>query len=150
MKTVRGDLLDLAEAGEFDVIVQGCNCHHRMGAGLARGIRERFPEAFGADLGTPMSQRSKLGTFSSAIIKRGMVRFVVVNAYTQFDYTGPNPVDYGAISSCFRRIKREFAGKRIGIPRIGAGLAGGDWERIKDLILAEMGEEDLTLVEFSG
>ena len=44
-KLLNGDLLDLAERGEFDVIVQGCNCFNTFGAGLARQIKERFPDA---------------------------------------------------------------------------------------------------------
>jgi O-acetyl-ADP-ribose deacetylase (regulator of RNase III) len=44
MKTVKGDLLALAKEGKFDIIVQGCNCHNVMGAGLAKQIKEEFPE----------------------------------------------------------------------------------------------------------
>lgn len=42
MKVVRGDLLQLALDGAFDVIVHGANCQCVMGAGIARTIRELF------------------------------------------------------------------------------------------------------------
>jgi hypothetical protein len=32
LQHTKGNLLDLAEAGEFDIIVQGCNCFNAMGA----------------------------------------------------------------------------------------------------------------------
>ena len=38
-----------AKNGEFDVIIQGCNCFHTMGAGIAKYIKQDFPEAFAAD-----------------------------------------------------------------------------------------------------
>ena len=31
MKTIEGNLISLAKAGQFDVIVQGCNCFCTMG-----------------------------------------------------------------------------------------------------------------------
>jgi O-acetyl-ADP-ribose deacetylase (regulator of RNase III) len=52
VKVVRGDLLQLALDGAFDVIVHGANCQCVMGAGNARTIRERLPEAYEADLAT--------------------------------------------------------------------------------------------------
>jgi O-acetyl-ADP-ribose deacetylase (regulator of RNase III) len=39
-----------------------------------------------------------------------------------------------------------FAGKRIGYPKIGAGLAGGDWSIIEEIIDRELEGEDHTLV----
>lgn len=33
MKYIIGDLLKLADDGQFDVIVHGCNCFNTMGAG---------------------------------------------------------------------------------------------------------------------
>jgi O-acetyl-ADP-ribose deacetylase (regulator of RNase III) len=35
----KGNLIDMAEAGLFDFIVQGCNCHNTMGSGIAKEIR---------------------------------------------------------------------------------------------------------------
>jgi O-acetyl-ADP-ribose deacetylase (regulator of RNase III) len=150
MKVVKGDLLELAVAGVFDVIVHGCNCQCAMGAGIARAIRERFPEAFEADLATIPGDRGKLGSVSTAEVVRGSSRFVVVNAYTQFHHGGAGvKVDYGAIAAAFRRIKQGFAGRRIGYPLIGAGLGGGDWKRIAAIVDEELAGEDHTLVQFA-
>ena len=38
LKHAKGNLLDLAEAGEFDIVVQGCNCFCAMGGGIAREL----------------------------------------------------------------------------------------------------------------
>lgn len=149
MKVVKGDLLQLALAGTFDVIVHGANCQCTMGAGIAKAIRVRFPEAYEADRATVKGDRAKLGTCSRAEVVRGNTRFVVVNAYTQFDYRGAGvKVDYDAVASVFRQVKRDFSGRRIAYPRIGAGLGGGDWVRIAAIVDGVLEGEDHTLAEF--
>jgi O-acetyl-ADP-ribose deacetylase (regulator of RNase III) len=115
MRVITGDLIALALAGEFDVIVHGANCQCAMGAGIAKAIRERFPEAYEADLATPRGDRSKLGSISVASIARGGLNLIVVNAYTQFDYRGRGiKVDYDAIRSAACYIRKSFHGLRIG------------------------------------
>jgi O-acetyl-ADP-ribose deacetylase (regulator of RNase III) len=70
-------------------------------------------------------------------------------AYTQFDWRGSGvKVDYEAVRSCVRWIKARYSGKRIGLPKIGAGLAGGDWKEIASIIKEELAGEDVTLVEY--
>ena len=149
MKRVEGDLLEFAGEGRFDVIVHGCNCFCTMGAGIAKSIRNRFPAAYEADLATEKGSRDKLGLYSSAEITVDNHAFVVVNAYTQFHWRGSGvKADYEAIRNAFKEIKRDFAGKRIGYPMIGAGLAGGDWNTIADIIQQELVDEDHTMVVF--
>lgn len=145
MKELEGDLIQLGKAGAFDVIVHGCNCFCEMGAGIAKGIKAEFPEAFEADKQTKSGDHSKLGTISYA--KTGDL--IVVNAYTQFHWRGNGQLaDYEAIRQAFRMIKDTFSGKRIGYPAIGAGLAGGDWAIISTIIEEELHAEDHTFVVF--
>jgi O-acetyl-ADP-ribose deacetylase (regulator of RNase III) len=151
MRTIRGDLIALAKAGQFDVIAHGCNCFHTMGAGVAAQIRQHFPAAFEADLATPYGDRGKLGTCSVAVVETGTGRLHVVNAYTQFDYVaGRVEVDYDAVYACMTRLRATYARCRIGLPRIGAGLGGGDWSRIETIIADSLAGEDVTIVEFGG
>lgn len=132
---VTGDLIEMAVQGHFDVIVHGCNCFHTMGAGIAKAIAAEFPEALEADRATLKGDRAKLGTYSYKTVSRNGRLLTVVNAYTQFDWRGSGKkVDYPAVSSCFKRIASDFSGQRIGYPLIGAGLAGGDWAIISELI----------------
>jgi len=149
MKTIKGDLLDLALSGAFDVIVHGCNCQCRMGRGIALSIKNQFPEAYRADIATVLGDRTKLGSFSSADIVRGTQQFTIINAYTQFHWQGTGVIaDYEAIRRVFKEIKSRFSGCRIGYPKIGAGLAGGDWDIISVIIRDELSGENHTYVEF--
>lgn len=144
-----GDLIKLAMDGEFDVIIHGCNCFCTMGAGIARSIKTQFPEAFQADLTTKKGDRSKLGDFSQATFVKNGHDIIVINAYTQFHYSGKEVLaDYDAIRNVFKKLKSQFPGKRFGFPLIGAGLAGGDWQVISEIIDQELQGEDFTLVKY--
>ena len=148
---IHGDLLGLALEGRFDVIVHGCNCMCVMGAGIAKQIRSKFPEAYEADLQTPKGSREKLGSISSALVRRGKHTFHVVNAYTQFDWRGGGvKAEYESIRHAMRRVRVSFSGKRIAYPYIGAGLAGGDWAVISEIIGTELAGEDHTLVIYEA
>lgn len=147
IKTLKGDLIKMALAGDFSAIVHGCNCFCTMGAGIAAGIRAAFPEAYRADLTTGNGDRSKLGACSFGYVDRGGLKLLVVNAYTQFDYRGPGQLlDYGALRSCMEFVA-DLSGP-VGMPMIGAGLARGDWDRILGIITEVAGEADITIVEY--
>ena len=149
MKVVTGDLLALACGGTFDVIVHGCNCQCQMGKGIALSIRQQFPAAYAADLRTERGDRLKLGNYSSATADAGGHPVTIVNAYTQFHWRGSGvKADYDAIRRAMRAIARDFPEDRVGYPRIGAGLAGGDWTVIAAIIEEELQGLDHTLVEF--
>lgn len=101
---------------------------------------------------------SYFGGFNSIYVKsfeENEKVLYVVNAYTQYHY-GRNhsdgvtkPVDYDAITLVMRKLNHVFKGKHIGLPFIGAGLAGGNWGKIRAIILAELKDCDITLVEFN-
>ena len=147
MKEITGDLIQLFRAGQFDVIVHGCNCFCTMGAGIAKTIKEQFPEAYEADLTTVAGDKSKLGAYTKAKITMSGKDCYIVNAYTQYDWRGKGvKADYDAIRSVFSRIRDEFPTARIGYPLIGAGLARGDWGRISTIIDEELRGMDHTLV----
>ena len=144
MTLFTGDLLELARRGVFDVIVHGCNCQHAMDAGIARAIREQFPAAYEADLRTARGDRAKLGTISVAEVGP----LAIVNAYTQFHFRGgaSGEAKYDAIRDAFRAVRRRFTGRRIGYPRLGTGLGGGDWALIASIIDQELAGESHALV----
>ena len=146
MQTRSGDLIALAKAGEFDVIVHGCNCQCAMDAGIAKQIKAEFPAAYAADCAMPKSAE-KLGQISTAQIDCNGHALTVVNAYTQTHWCGSGVLaDYEAIRLAMRRIKTQFSGRRIAYPKIGAGLARGDWARIAQIIDEELAGETHTLV----
>lgn len=149
----KGNLLDLAEQGQFDVIVQGCNCFNTMGGGIAREIRERYPAAAVADGATRRGDRGKLGTWTSCEVS-DTSHFTIINAYTQYNMSqGTDVFEYAAFASILQKLLLDHGDLRIGLPYIGMGLAGGDPDIIIPMIsgFAELVAElqgTVTLVEF--
>lgn len=158
MKVVKGDLIQMALDGQFSIIVHGCNCQNVMGKGIAKSIKETFPAAYEADLKTIKGDKSKLGKFSWTPIQIqphptniDNSTVYVVNAYTQYDYRGEGVlVDYDAVRSCFGKL-RSIASREdtIGYPKLGAGLAKGDWMIISRIIDEELDGYNHTLVEWN-
>ena len=163
---IEGDLIALAKQGKFDVITHGCNCLSNMGAGIAPQMAKAFGvdkfemETWGPDiekLGCIDWQAFVLGENAIWSLEdfknnRDEPELIVVNSYTQFRY-GKNhtdgvskPLDYEALTLCMRKINGVFKGKHIGLPKIGAGLAGGDWNRIKKIIQTELKDMKVSVV----
>jgi O-acetyl-ADP-ribose deacetylase (regulator of RNase III) len=81
---ITGNIITLAERGKFDYIVQGCNCFHTMGSGLAGQLVKKYPFVLVADKTSIYGDREKLGTWTSAKVLSNHNQFTIVNAYTQF------------------------------------------------------------------
>ena len=149
---IEGDLIALAKEGMFDVITHGCNCMSNMGAGIAPQMAKAFGvDQYPLESFTRKGDINKLGQIEWLIERDGAIPFVV-NSYTQFSY-GKNhtdgvskPLDYEALTLCMRKINHRFSGKHIGLPKIGAGLAGGDWNRIKKIIQTELKDMKVSVV----
>jgi O-acetyl-ADP-ribose deacetylase (regulator of RNase III) len=153
LKHTKGNLIDLAEQGAFDVIVQGCNCYNTMGSGIAREIRQRYPEAYEADCRTEKGDIMKLGNWTAY----DTGTFKIINAYTQYGFnaggTTADLFEYTSFQLILQKLFAEYGKQDIGLPYIGMGLAGGDKEKIIKMIedFAEQVDAlggSVTLVEF--
>ena len=142
LKHAKGNLIDMAEQGHFDVIVHGCNCQNTMGSGIAKEIRERYPHAYEADTitGELISDPiERLGNYSY-VTNQGKIfmgnYFDIVNAYTQLRYLprGKDHFEYESFKLILRKLAVVYGNKRIGLPYIGMGLAGVDPTRIMPMI----------------
>jgi len=160
LKYTKGNLLDMAEAGEFDMIVHGCNCFNTFGSGIAAQIRERFPRAAEIDGKTVPGDIGKLGNYSRSLSvydhEYAEHPFSIINAYTQYSTSraGEDVFEYAAFELILKKLAHK-SGKnaRIGFPMIGMGLAGGNKQRIisllewfEELVSAQGGT--VTVVEF--
>ena len=116
------------------ILVHQCNCHVTMGAGIALKIKQRFPEAYEADLNASKTKTNILGNISIGVSK-GMF---IVNLYGQDGCGGRRNTNYEAYYSGLEKVK-EFANKNdclnIGIPYgMGCALGGGEWSICKSMI----------------
>lgn len=152
---MKGNLLDAKEK----YIAHGCNAQGVMGKGVAKAIKDKYPRAFedyrayyedyiakGNHTGLPLGLVIAVDTNIPNPGER-----IVFNLITQKYYygflglgvkvpdNGEPYVSYDAIASCFKNLNTYMLansrhGATVGIPKIGAGLGGGDWEIIAKII----------------
>ena len=133
IKYIHGNLLECPQK----VLVHGCNNSGVMGSGVAVQIKQKWPnvfevyhlkhKVFGLELGSIIPVETSNNK-------------VVVNAITQDGYgrDGKQYVSYDAIEKCFNEINSRaetWGASEIAMPKIGAGLGGGDWKIIESIIV---------------
>ncbi len=145
-REITGDIFNIirnSEVDKYHLFMHGCNCFCQQGAGVALGVKEQFPAAYEADCTTIKGDRSKMGRVSHAVCQVGGYSIVAANAYTQYRYGKGGPhLEYGALRSCISRahlLLKDLVfhkGERYHfiMPKIGTGLAGGDWTDVKKII----------------
>lgn len=131
LKYIKGDLF----RAEADILAHGVNCSGGYGSGVAAGMaynhrkaRDQYFSKFNSEEGWELGDAQFV--FSGTKI--------IANCATQQDYMprGICHADYPAIKKCMEQV-RDFAKPNnltIAIPKIGAGLAGGDWNIIEGIL----------------
>lgn len=151
MRTLHGDLLKSNER----LIAHGCNSQGVMGSGIAKQIKLRYPEVY-EDYKRVYEDYVKktkipylpLGKLFSKETNDGTR--VVLNLITQhlFGSNGNKFVSYDAVDECFTHVAEYMElndHQVIGIPQIGAGLGGGDWNVIASIINSRMSKFDVNV-----
>jgi len=136
---VQGDLLQ----APVDAIAHGCNCQKIFGAGVALQIARKWPEVVQADQDLASSAEERLGQIDVVKLEAPTSAICwVINCYTQFNFGAGVQVDYQALLRCVQRLGAYMAanGISVAIPKIGAGLAGGDWRTIEGVINSQLPE----------
>ncbi len=117
--------------GEEKIFAHGCNSKGVMGAGFAWQVRARFPEAYDYYRTTYLTVGLQMGEIYD-YVENGKT---VIHCITQdtFGRSGVH-VSYEAVESCFGQINDKYHGHTVAMPMIGAGLAGGDWKKIEEIL----------------
>ena len=144
-KEITGDILEMFENKEFDVIVQGCNCFNIMDVGLAAQIAFHYPKPREVDLNTNLGDVTKMGTYSQVKIGR---KGIIINGYTQ--YYGGSSFEYQALINLLAKLSEDFKDKHIGFPEIGCGANGGDWSIVRKLIDDLTPDLKITVVHYDN
>lgn len=124
-----------------DVIAHQCHCWNVWGAGLAKEMKKRYPEAYNADCLTKRGDSGKLGQFSLTLAYN---KPIIINLYGQYRYGSSKDgivfTDYDALLRAFTSMidwlnKAGMERCTIAMPYdIGCRLAGGDINKVHGLI----------------
>lgn len=135
VKDITCDVFDC----EPDVIIHQANCQNTMGTGIAKTLKDKWPEVYEADCYAKQKNQNKLGNISIADINDNNTSVLnVLNCYSQFYYgRDKRYTDYEAFSKCLEKV-REFCEtaniKVIAAPnRMGCMNASGDWRIIRPM-----------------
>jgi O-acetyl-ADP-ribose deacetylase (regulator of RNase III) len=143
---VKGNLLD----SNCDYICHQVNCQGVMGSGIAKQIRERWPEVYEKYRKEYDFWTNKMGRAESPVGNIDIARInnsnqSVINMYTQrkYGYDGRRFTSYDAFAHALELIKTYILDDaKIGFPKnIGCGLGGGNWNVISALIEEILGED---------
>lgn len=132
----KGNLIHALENREVDVIAHQANCFCTMKSGIAPQIANRWPQVREVDLATDKGDKGKLGHLTYAEVPEGLI----FNLYGQYhwqhwdkDYgTNYDALHLALIRMCDTLDDDKVV--RVGLPKIGCGLAGGDWGRVVEKI----------------
>ena len=135
-----GNLLEAQET----IIAHGCNAKGVMGSGVAKALRDKWSQVF--DFYKQHEERYGLylgGVHLVTVSENQMV----ANLITQENYGKDKNVvyaDYDAIDDCFRMLNQVMKPEQtLAIPKIGAGLANGDWNTISNIIETRMPSREI-------
>jgi O-acetyl-ADP-ribose deacetylase (regulator of RNase III) len=151
--TVKGDVFE----SNANIIAHGVNCKGGFGSGVAGLMAKKHPSVRNGYLTKFKSEGWKLGDVQfvhlydhrSSIESPNKITYIVANCATQNNYLprGERHADYDAIKTCMEKVK-QYAKEReatIAIPKIGAGLAGGDWGIIEKILKEVFIDYDITV-----
>lgn len=144
VKIVSGNLLDAKER----IICHQVNCKGAMNSGVAKAIREKWPEVFTEYRSyIEMCFGSPLGSVCYAGVNGG--RQEVANMFSQYSYgyDGKRYTSYDAFYNCLNSILRDSnPTDSIAFPyKIGCDRGGASWDIIYAMIFNVLKDRDVTI-----
>ncbi len=134
-KYIKGNLLD-----HDGPIAHGCNAQGKMNSGVAKAIRETYPKAY-TDY-VDFINNEAYSAYDEFVCKSvdtdtGKTIFNLITQPT-YGYDGGRYVNYANVARAFADLEWNYSidhgNSPLGIPKIGAGLGGGDWSILEQII----------------
>ena len=125
---------------DVDVICHQVNCQGKMASGIAKTIREKYPEVYQEymRLCDSVDHEALLGQIQSVALHAEDKDLIVINMFAQYNYgyDGRRYTSYDAFYNCLHHIRtcvdKELT---IGFPKnIGCCRGGANWNVIRTMI----------------
>lgn len=141
----KGNILDSGA----DVICHQVNCMGKMNSGIAKAIRERWPEVYTRYRIKYECEVDLLGQIQPVIINANKA---VINMFAQYNYgyDGRRYTSYDAFWSCLGEIKKYLnPSVTIAFPaRIGCVRGGANWNVILKMIEEVLGDYNVEIWDY--
>jgi O-acetyl-ADP-ribose deacetylase (regulator of RNase III) len=134
---VNGNILNATE----DIICHQVNCKGVMGSGLAKQIKDKYPECYQAykEFLRIYEPTEALGKSQIVTCKNGKL---IANIFGQLNYgTNKQYTNYSALQNGLDSVANaitnieKYKNNTVAIPYgIGCGLGGGDWDIVQKII----------------
>lgn len=138
-----------------DIILHQVNCQGVMGSGIAKQVRDRYPDVY-------TSYKDICNAIHDPSILLGAAQFIridngtyIVNLFAQnkYGYDGKRYTDYPALESCLNKVRvHTFPDNEvIAIPYLmGCDRGGGDWKIVSEMIEKILGDRNILICEYNG
>lgn len=134
MKILNEDLLNQPTG----LIVHGVNCQGVMGKGIALSIKKKYPQVF-TDYKQYYNNNTNL--LGNVIYTKINEELIICSMFIQEFYGNDKRqyVNYNALELGFLTIEYDLEESNksdwvVKIPKIGCGLAGGDWNIVSKIL----------------
>lgn len=138
-----------------DTILHQVNCQGVMGSGIAKQVRDRYPNVYASykNLCTAIRDPSILLGTAQFIRIDHCVYIVNLFAQDKYGYDGKQYTDYLALDSCLNQVRIHTlrSNEVIAIPyRMGCDRGGGDWNVVYEMIEKQLGDFNVLICEYNG
>jgi len=129
-----------------EVIGQSCNCQNTFGSGIARTIREMYPDAYKADCDATKANTNILGNFSVGYIPADNNISSIRRIYNLYGQNlfgkGTRQTNYDALYSALEGMANDLIENDMDLPlpsvgfpyQMGSFRGGGSWDIVSRLI----------------
>jgi O-acetyl-ADP-ribose deacetylase (regulator of RNase III) len=141
---VTGDLFVNRYSAE--AFAQGCNCQGSMGAGIALGFKQRYPEMY-ENYRRRCKAKPRQFNLGDALLWQENDKPAVFDLGTQEHFWHAR-ASYEAIETALQAMKLQAEKnniRSIAMPRIGTGYGGLSWKKVRVIVERVFGEWSGTL-----
>jgi len=153
----KGDLFSTPDL----FIAHGCNAQGVMGAGVALQVKTLYPEVF-EDYKELCSEFKNKSELLGEVLSVEVEGKTIINCFTQLNFSsdGSKQVSYDSVDKCMiyvskflnlydklKPLKEHKFKSSISMPKIGAGLGGGNWEVIEAIIKHRLADVNVKIWE---
>lgn len=147
IKHVKADIFTT----DCDIIVHQVNCYGVMGSGIAKQVKERYPNVYCFYYSYCEKEKDKNKLMGKVLMVNTLEdkTRIIANFFSQESYGyGKQFTSYEAFRECLEYLKDNYSNYSIAFPYlIGCKRGGGDWNKIYGMIEEILRDCDVTIYE---